>query len=266
MRTSEEIYHRVRWDARFDPSRFVFGVEQRTAAVKRVPLPTFVPGGEIPWHRVLFVEADGELVWDRASGLDRIDASGLGRARDPRLLRAPFFTAGTPYAWHPVGGWRPADADADRAARAAASRARVRVLTWNTLWDRYDGNRIQTSRRRPLLLAALEQADADVIALQEVELELLTMLLAAAWVRAAYTVNTDPRGKEVERGGLLLLSRLPVREVGSHALAPHKALAAVTLDTGGGASWRASPRAWPEWTATWYWSATSTTAARPVAL
>jgi uncharacterized protein (UPF0248 family) len=102
MRTSEEIYHRVRWDPRFDPARFVFGVDQRSAPVKRIPVARFVPGGEIPWHRVLFVEAEGRLVWDRASGLDRLDESGLGLAREPRLLRAPFFTAGTPHAWHPV--------------------------------------------------------------------------------------------------------------------------------------------------------------------
>src|SRR6185312_3328314 len=93
MRTSEEIYHRVRWDARFDPARFVIGVHQRNAAPKRIPLPAFVPGGDIPWHRVLFVEADGELVWDRATGTDRIDATGAGRVRDPRLLRPPFFAA-----------------------------------------------------------------------------------------------------------------------------------------------------------------------------
>lgn len=224
MRTSEEIYHRVRWDPRFDPARFVFGVEQRAAAVKRVPLPVFVPGGEIPWHRVLFVEADGELVWDRATGLDQLDTSGFGRAQAPRLLRAPFFTAGTPHEWHPGGGWRPVGAMDTRSRDARGRRAvrepgdRIRILTWNTLWDRYDSDRIQTARRRPLLLAALERADADVIALQEVEPELLAMVLASAWVRAGYTVNTDPRGKEVERGGLLLLSRLPVREAGSHAL------------------------------------------------
>ena len=35
MRTSEEIYHRVRWDSRFDPARFVFGVEQRAAQISK---------------------------------------------------------------------------------------------------------------------------------------------------------------------------------------------------------------------------------------
>lgn len=75
MRTSEEIYHRVRWDARFDPARFVLGVAQRGREPKRVPLDRFTPGGDIPWHRVLFFEADGEVVWDRATGTDRIDAT-----------------------------------------------------------------------------------------------------------------------------------------------------------------------------------------------
>ncbi|WP_240528881.1 DUF504 domain-containing protein, partial [Streptomyces humi] len=107
MRTSEEIYHRVRWDPRFDPARFALGVRRRGAAPKRVPLPAFVPGGEIPWHRVLFIEADGEVVWDRATGVDRIDATEAGRVREARLLRAPFFTARTPYAWDGED-WSPA--------------------------------------------------------------------------------------------------------------------------------------------------------------
>ena len=75
MRTSEEIYHRVRWDPRFDPARFVLGVSLRGAPAIRVPLPRFVPGGDIPWHRVVFIEADGEVVWDRSAGVDRLDAS-----------------------------------------------------------------------------------------------------------------------------------------------------------------------------------------------
>ncbi|MFE0456612.1 poly(A) polymerase [Streptomyces sp. NPDC058914] len=231
MRTSEEIYHRVRWDARFDPARFVLGINQRGAAPKRVPLPTFVPGGEIPWHRVLFVEADGELVWDRATGVDRIDESGAGRVRDPRRLRAPFFSARTPHAWDASAGrWIPAPPT----AREAAGHDRVRVLTWNTLWDRYDSHRIDTALRRPLLLRALEHADADVIALQEVEAGLLAMLLDAAWVRARYTVGTDPYGKDVDDCGQLLLSWLPVREAALHVLGPHKAVTALVVDTASG--------------------------------
>ncbi|MYV74500.1 DUF504 domain-containing protein [Streptomyces sp. SID1046] len=236
MRTSEELYHQVRWDSRFDPARFVLGLLQRGAAPKRVPLPSFVPGGDIPWHRVLFVEADGELVWDRATGVDRIDVTSAGRVRDPRLLRAPFFTARTPHAWDPAGGgaWRPAEPVPGGGDGAAAVVSSVRLLTWNTLWDRYDAPHIATARRRPLLLADLAAADADVIALQEVEPELLGMLLAAPWVRASYTLGTDPGGRDVDACGLLVLSRLPVREAGTHLFRPHKAVTAVTVDTATG--------------------------------
>jgi poly(A) polymerase len=232
MRTSEEIYHRVRWDPRFDPARFVLGVNVRGAAPKRVPLPAFVPGGDIPWHRVLFVEADGEVVWDRATGVDRIDATSAGRARTARRLRAPFFTATTPHTWSAThGAWRPAE-PAEPAAPAPM--AALRVLTWNTLWDRYDSDRIDTARRRPLLLDALDRADADLIALQEVERGLLTALLAAHWVRARYAVDVDPARHDVDDSGVLLLSRLPIREAGRHVLGPYKAVAAITVATAAG--------------------------------
>ncbi|MEU7821599.1 poly(A) polymerase [Catellatospora sp. NPDC049133] len=226
MRTSEQIYHRVRWDPRFDPERFVFGVRQRDAAPKRVPLPAFKPGGDIPWHRVLFIEADGELVWDRATGVDRVDTSGAGLVRHHGLLPAPFFTPSTPHSWQPGHGWRATP------AAVPAAPGRLRLLTWNTLWDRYDADRIDTARRRPLLLAALQAADADVIALQEVEPELLALLRDAPWVRAAYTLNAAP--DTAAHGGLVLLSRLPVREAGSHRLAPHKAAVAIVVDTAAG--------------------------------
>ncbi|MBT2394565.1 poly(A) polymerase [Streptomyces sp. ISL-100] len=236
MRTSEEIYHQVLWDPRFDPARFVLGISRRGAAPERMALPSFVPGGDIPWHRVVFVEADGEVVWDRTTGVDRMNASQAGRARYPRRLLGPFFTARTPYAWDPAAAaWRPPDRDrADDRAQAAARAERLRVLTWNTLWDRYDSHRIDTARRRPLLLAALEHADADVIALQEVETELLAMLLRSRWVRDGYTVSTGPVGEDVDGSGLLVLSRLPVHEAAWHELGPHKAVAAVTVETAAG--------------------------------
>ncbi|GIF95930.1 poly(A) polymerase [Catellatospora citrea] len=224
MRTSEQIYHRVRWDPRFDPERFVLGVRQRGAGPKRVPLPAFSPGGDIPWHRVMFIEADGVLVWDRATGLDQVDTSGAGLVRHHGLLPAPFFTPGAAHTWQPGHGWRPAPTTPEPAVPA-----RLRLLTWNTLWDRYDSDRIDTARRRPLLLVALQAADADVIALQEVEPELLTLLRDAPWVRAGYTLTDD-----AAPGGLVLLSRLPVREVGSHRLAPHKAAVAIVVDTAAG--------------------------------
>ncbi|HSA49939.1 MAG TPA: poly(A) polymerase [Yinghuangia sp.] len=233
MRTSEEVYQRVRWDPRFDPARFVLGVTRRGTGPKRIPLPSFVPGGEIPWHRVVFIEADGELIWDRATGVDRIGASPAGRVRDPRILRPPFFTARTPYVWDAdTAAWQAAPPTAADTAYAAQSS--LRVLTWNTLWDRYDSDRIDTASRRPLLLTALAEAEADVIALQEVEPALLALLLQADWVRADYTLHTDPASDDIDEAGLVLLSRLPVREAAVHAFGPHKAVVAATVRTSDG--------------------------------
>ena len=229
MRTSQEIYHRVRWDARFDASRFVLGVEQRGREPKRVPLPSFDPQGDIPWHRVLFFEADGVLVWDRASGLDALDASGSGLARRARVLTAPFFEPRTPHAFVD-GRWLPVTHAGDGSAAGPA----LKVLTWNTLWDRYDRDLIHTARRRPMLLAALRDADVDVIALQEAEPALVKMLLAEEWVRAEWTVGGDPRSSDVADSGVFLLSRLPVLEAGWHALGRYKALTAVVVETAGG--------------------------------
>jgi endonuclease/exonuclease/phosphatase family metal-dependent hydrolase/uncharacterized protein (UPF0248 family) len=232
MRTSEEIYHRVRWDTRFDPARFVLGVAQRGTVPKRVPLPRFTPGGDIPWHRVLFIEADGEVVWDRSSGVDRIDATDAGRVRAPRRLPSPYFVSRTPHAFSaPDAAWAPVPEDAPAPTPSSGP---LTLLTWNTLWDRYDSDRIDTARRRPLLLDALRAADADVIALQEAEPALLALLLAAPWVRGGYTLWADPAGRDVADCGLLLLSRVPVREAGLHALGPHKAVAAVVVDGPGG--------------------------------
>ncbi|MEL5957053.1 RNA repair domain-containing protein [Streptomyces sp. CLV115] len=232
MRTSEEIYHRVRWDARFDPARFVLGVAQRGTVPKRVPLPRFTPGGDIPWHRVLFFEADGEVVWDRSSGVDRIDATDAGRIRAPRRLPSPYFVSRTPHAFSaPEAAWTPVPEDAPEPEPASGP---LTLLTWNTLWDRYDSDRIDTARRRPLLLDALRAADTDVIALQEAEPALLALLLAAPWVREDYTFWADPAGRDAADCGLLLLSRVPVREAGLHVLGPHKAVAAVVVDGPGG--------------------------------
>ncbi|MFF1501971.1 poly(A) polymerase [Streptomyces sp. NPDC058316] len=227
MRTSEEIYHRVRWDTRFDPARFVMGVSQRGAPPERMPLPRFTPGGEIPWHRVLFFEADGEVVWDRPSGVDRIDATDAGRVHAPRRLPSPYFTARTPHMFSaPKDVWAPVP----EGVPASVLPAPLTLLTWNTLWDRYDSDRIDTARRRPLLLDALQAADADVIALQEAEPALLGLLLSTPWVRESYTFWADPAGRDVADCGLLLLSRLPVREAGLHVLGPHKAVAAVVVE------------------------------------
>ncbi|MFD8206867.1 RNA repair domain-containing protein [Streptomyces sp. NPDC059695] len=112
MHTSDEVYHRVLWDPRFDPERFVRGIAERGAPPKRVLLGDFVPGGEIPWHRVVFFEADGQVVWDRASGVDRLGETLLGQdgpvpAPEPGDVLVVPPTNRSAVAWLPPRRLRP---------------------------------------------------------------------------------------------------------------------------------------------------------------
>ncbi|MFO0548573.1 MAG: RNA repair domain-containing protein [Polyangiaceae bacterium] len=228
MRTSEEIYNRIRWDASLDAARFTIGLDVHGASLKRVAFSDFVAGGDIPWHRVVAFEADGVTVWDRRAGLDILDRTEAGRAR-AKLELQTFFEP------------RVVLASPEPTAMAPASNGELRVVTWNTLWDRYDADRLATERRRPHQLELLEGLDADLIALQEVELPLLELLLGAGWVRSRYHVG--PSRDDVEQCGLVLLSRWPILELGYRDLGAdgprarksHKALVAAVIEWGGAA-------------------------------
>jgi endonuclease/exonuclease/phosphatase family metal-dependent hydrolase len=148
---------------------------------------------------------------------------------DPRSapLGEPLFSRWSARGF--VGGsWRPIEA-----ASAATGPSALRVLTWNVLFDRYEGDRIHTARRRPHLLRRIAEADADVIALQETERPFLRQLLAEPWVRARYVASDGPRGARIAPYGVVLLSRAPVVALAAHELDPHKKLVAMTVRAAG---------------------------------
>jgi endonuclease/exonuclease/phosphatase family metal-dependent hydrolase len=57
------------------------------------------------------------------------------------------------------------------------------------------------------------EADADVVALQEVTPTFLRALLDDARVRARYVLSDDHNARTLDPDGVLVLSRLPVRQV-----------------------------------------------------
>lgn len=81
LRTSEEVYHQIRWDPRLDPAAFVIGHETRGARIEEIPFPLFVPGGEIPWHRIRYYRQGAAIVWDRRERLDALPRSRPRAAR-----------------------------------------------------------------------------------------------------------------------------------------------------------------------------------------
>ncbi len=82
VRTSQDVYHQILWDPRFVASQYHLGVATRHGAMKEVPLTGFVPGGDIPWHRVRYFRGPEGIVWDRSRSLDILVPPSLQGGRE----------------------------------------------------------------------------------------------------------------------------------------------------------------------------------------
>eukprot|EP01125_Pyxidicula_operculata_P010883 TRINITY_DN3575_c0_g1_i1.p1 TRINITY_DN3575_c0_g1~~TRINITY_DN3575_c0_g1_i1.p1 ORF type:complete len:937 (-),score=135.71 TRINITY_DN3575_c0_g1_i1:130-2940(-) len=72
LRTSEQIYNRIKWDSAFDTSQCLIGYEDRFLGMTEIQFDLFRhPKTEfIPFHRVWFIKVGGKVVWDREKRLD----------------------------------------------------------------------------------------------------------------------------------------------------------------------------------------------------
>ena len=68
--TSQEIYDRIRWDPGLDESLFTIGYEDREQGLQEVPFSCFIPGGDVPWHRIQYFRMGETVVWDRRTRTD----------------------------------------------------------------------------------------------------------------------------------------------------------------------------------------------------
>jgi tyrosyl-DNA phosphodiesterase 2 len=106
------------------------------------------------------------------------------------------------------------DAWTDCVEDAASECRELSCITFNT-W--FQGP--EHAARYRALLEVLEGAAADVVMLQECTVQLLEMLLAAPWVREKYRYARAPfRADAIPSHGLMLLSKLPLRDATLHPL------------------------------------------------
>jgi poly(A) polymerase len=207
MRTSREVYFQLRYDPRFDPRHYVVGYEARREDAAEKPLVEFVPDGEIPWHRVLYLRDASHRVWDRATRLDALVPPAVakslphvpaGSVRALEALPGPPLPAGTP----------------------------LRVITWNVLSDRFDSLGLRSRERVPLILTALRSFDADIVVLQEVFAPVWAAIRADSVLSQRYTLPAEAPGVP----GVVILSRFGVRARWVVDFSPHKRL--VVADIG----------------------------------
>ncbi|MBX2801036.1 MAG: DUF504 domain-containing protein [Myxococcales bacterium] len=182
LRPAHEVYHRLRWGGDVDLDRVQVVVLDRVRGTRVLPFVAFDPKGPIPFSRVLAFRIDDEVVWDRQARIDRV----LGSGATPGERLSPMAIAG---------------------------RGPLRVLTYNVLFDRYDPEVVRTAERMDDLLATIRDAEADLVALQEIQLPFLRILLAQDWVRSTYACTDDGSGDTVRPYGQVLLSRWPLTDV-----------------------------------------------------
>jgi len=85
LRTSEEVYQRLKWDHPYSIGSVFVGYTDRFVGPMEMPLGDLQPGGDIPFHRIIyfrtdeFTENDG-VIWDRLRRVDFLFNSGETQA------------------------------------------------------------------------------------------------------------------------------------------------------------------------------------------
>ncbi|KAH9862175.1 hypothetical protein IAQ61_010378, partial [Plenodomus lingam] len=88
LRPASDVLNRLRWDPGLDPSDYIIGYEDRFLGAKEANLDKWKTEQTdeefIPQHRILYFkkkggdDGKGELVWERATRLDKVFGSGAG--------------------------------------------------------------------------------------------------------------------------------------------------------------------------------------------
>jgi poly(A) polymerase len=209
LRTSKDIYDRLKWDHSIPAESVWIGYEDRMAGIKEIPFADFRPGGRIPWDRLQYFRLEEQRIWDRKTRLDRVFGSGDTTASerlDAQVAGAGFgngFISREAWRWEPLEKcWEPAHkAPIDQPER-------IKVLTFNVLRTDFDGERIPHTERIQEILAHLRESEADIIALQEVQAEFYNALLKDPFFRDGWFFSDGPEAETLGDLGILIISRL----------------------------------------------------------
>jgi uncharacterized protein (UPF0248 family) len=90
LRPASDVLHRLRWDPNLDPADYIIGYEDRFLGTRETGLERWKTEQTdeefIPQHRILYFRkklsedgiAKGEVVWERATRIDKVFGSGVG--------------------------------------------------------------------------------------------------------------------------------------------------------------------------------------------
>ncbi len=77
MRTAEDVFNRITWDEKYDHSTTLVGYSDRFYGIKEAKFETWLKRRDptrlfIPWHRVQYFKAKGQIIWDRRTRVNLV--------------------------------------------------------------------------------------------------------------------------------------------------------------------------------------------------
>jgi poly(A) polymerase len=133
--TSECIYNRLKTDSTFLESKGVVVYhDTRSGKYIDVPIAKWVPvkkGGDVPWHRVYYFKYDDVVIWDRQQKICTIDEI----SKDEIIKMDDQF----------------------------------KICTFNIMNDSFDKKITDMSKRKNDIIKYISKLDADIVCLQEVD-------------------------------------------------------------------------------------------------
>ncbi|CAD2220916.1 endonuclease/exonuclease/phosphatase domain-containing protein [Angomonas deanei] len=230
MVPADRIYHRLIWDDRIPVSDFDLGYEDRFKGILFLPLTRFRHTGdettEIPFHRVRLFRYKGDIIWDRENRIDVVDSifDENGVECLSSVLQSSI-TGSNPLKVVKRRVPRVKNEDEDEEEE---ENGEIKIASINALFDRFNSDKIFTPWRVPLIDAALDNIDADIIGIQEVTSEIYQMLRGSSQhLRDHYYWTYLP---EDVPSSQIILSKYPILESVSLAVSKSKRVIFALLD------------------------------------
>eukprot|EP00759_Apiculatamorpha_spiralis_P058988 PhF_6_TR955/c3_g1_i1/m.1787 len=228
--TAEKVHNRLQWDTLFRPIDFEVGVRNAPgAALEWVSLSQFKVD-VTPFHTVACYRYKGQdIVWSKEDRIDTVDqlaqkllqeARGGIRPQAPLMpeMEAPRVEfkplVGSYPLLEPLSSTTPTEPNENPLPKTFS------IMTWNVKFNLFDEkNNLRSDERLPLQLKALEECNADIIALQEVTDQFWKTLADQPFIKNKYYMTHLPMDVV---SGQVILSKFKLQDTSTLRLSVQK--------------------------------------------
>ncbi|CAF0878678.1 unnamed protein product [Adineta ricciae] len=195
FRGADLIFNRLTYDPTIDHSKVTIGYEDRFTGIQEIAFNDFKKVHDdkcgIPMHRIRYYKIDGEVVWDRVKKVDILTGNKINVETPTDIGEQPMNLVEGMYEFDQSNHrWNlcphvnlASDNTREPSSNNMCIPERCQIITWNILFDYYHSDSIYTYLRYPEILKTLKSFLPDIICLQEITLDFLTLLMRELWVQ-----------------------------------------------------------------------------------